>query len=111
MVRDVRMRLNTRLHRTDAFYTLNLDSLPQPTRRRRSEVAFLNLARDEAKSYELFERLPCTAWKEFGSDGAVQSLAAFDGETQRVFTIASPRSSTRLLTQGERTKTSPQGIA
>ena len=111
LVRDVRMRLNTRLHRTDAFYTLNLDSLPQPTRRRRSEVAFLNLARDEAKSYELFERLPCTAWKEFGSDGAVQSLAAFDGETQRVFTIASPRSSTRLLTQGERTKTRPQGIA
>lgn len=95
LVRDIRMRLKTRLHRTDAFYTL-FDRLPQPTRRRRSEAALLNLARDEAKNYELFERLPCNAWKEFGPDGAVQSLVAFDGATVRQFTIRSPRSSFRM---------------
>lgn len=95
LVRDVRMRLATRLHRTDAFHAINASNQEESTKRRRRGAVPLPLPSVEDKRFELFERLPCRAWTEFGPDGAVQTMVAFDGTLQRQFTIASPHSALR----------------
>ena len=94
LVRDVRMRLATRRHRTDAFYAINTSNQEVSTKRRRAVP--LPLPSVEDKRFELFERLPCRAWTEFGPDGAVQTMVAFDGTLQRYFTIASRNSALRF---------------
>ncbi|MEK6258771.1 MAG: hypothetical protein AABP62_09125 [Planctomycetota bacterium] len=61
LVQDVRMRLKTHIHRTDAFftsYTAGLAAAPG----RRGRAATPALPRDLESNYELFERLPCRAW-------------------------------------------------
>lgn len=97
LVRDVRMRLKTRLHRTDALQTFYAASLDEMKNRRRRGGALPAYPSDEEKNYELFERLPCRAWTEFGPDGDIKSIVAFDGAIQRQFTSSSRRSSMRSV--------------
>ncbi len=96
LVRDVRMRFQTRQHRTEAFHANWTAGLTDMQKRRLRGDAPVRQPSDEEKTYELFERLPCNAWKEFGPNGAVQSIVAFDGATNCQFTIGSPRSSFRM---------------
>ena len=76
LVKDVRMRLSSRQHRTAIF--LEFDQAAR--RRRRSATP--NGDTQEA-IYELSERSPCRAWSEFGPDGALQKTIAFDGQLIR----------------------------
>ncbi|MBC8113532.1 MAG: ABC transporter permease, partial [Candidatus Saccharimonas sp.] len=97
LVRDVRMRLKTHIHRTDAFFANYAADLSASTRHRRRSAATPALPRDLESNYELFERLPCRAWTEFGPDGDIKSIVAFDGAIQRQFTSGSRRSSMRSV--------------
>lgn len=89
LVHDVRMRISTRLHRTNAYFSMTA-SMPRHEGAIRSEQP-----RDEVKQFVLFERLPCRTWNELDSAGKVVSTVAFDGTTIRQFTIGHPRSAYR----------------
>jgi ABC-type transport system involved in multi-copper enzyme maturation permease subunit len=90
---NMRMRLSTRTHHSDAYVAFAAESAALGRRQRRAPLP--TFPRDEESTYELFERPPCRAWSEFGPDGGLRSRMAFDGTAQRHFNIA--------------TRSSPQG--
>ena len=95
LVKDVRMRLSTKLHRTPAFFA----QVEQAKHSRRRTGAVRDLPDHQevtqAVTYELFESLPRRASTKFSPDGAASSTTAFDGKVFRRFSLKNLRSSSR----------------
>lgn len=93
LVHDMKLRVSTEEHRSDAYLIKSRATLSQQGRR--GTAAPAELARNERKQFELFERLPCRTWSELDASGKAITTSAFDGAILRHFTAGNPRASYR----------------
>jgi len=61
LVKDLHMRLSTEVHRTDAYFEMNARPQDAATNRRLRTSTGPLLPRDEASTYEVFDRPPYRA--------------------------------------------------
>ncbi|MBS0205749.1 MAG: hypothetical protein JSS49_22840 [Planctomycetes bacterium] len=88
-VKNVRMRLSTKYHRTAAFFESN-----RASNRNRGTLPAKPVT--EQSVYILSERPPCRAWSEVAADSSILSMSAFDGTTLRELKKASATGSFRM---------------